>query len=539
MGETENTQQNMTKLQEARPRKGAQSDPYVLDASYIWSYYADQSPTILHYVAQLKGLDVKSTSEPFTYCELGCGNGVTCNILADAFPHATFYGIDLNPEHIANARRFAEMGGLTNITYIEGSFADLPGQDLPAFDIITLHGVYSWVTAKVRQDIVRFIDKALKPGGLAYVSYNAMPGWAPLVPLRQIMLSYTSLTSGDSLDQAAKGLRYLKFLRDNKASFFQANPNASRFLDDLLKRDPAYIVHEYFNQAWEPMYFPQVATEMARAGLKYCGSTEVERNYTDVVVPKNFLPLLESAEGDLVRETHKSLILNEMFRRDVYCKIDQLPPRRDTAALFSYTVFGSAVRDDEIKREIQIGTQKIRLAEPIYDALIPAATGGTLYATELAALPELKNHKPRVVTLALQRLVAGGQFRPYATKSAKADGRSHASYRIPSALNRAYLEERLFADSHCFLASPVLGGGVGIDLIQGLLLLAMDSGGPEGVVDRAVALLAESGKSWQKDGKEVSDASQLQTVIADKQDEFHRVWAPLLLRYGIIRSDPG
>ena len=47
------------------------------------------------------------------------------------------------------------------------------------------------------------------------------------------------------------------------------------------------------------------------------------------------------------------------------------------------------------------------------------------------------------------------------------------------------------------------------------------------------------GKSWQKDGKEVSDAKELQTVIAAKQDEFHRVWALLLLRYGIIRADPG
>ena len=79
---------------------------------------------------------------------------------------------------------------------------------MPASDFITLHGVYSWVPAEVREQIIEIVRRKLKPGGLVMVSYNTMPGWASHLPMREIMRVYTANLEGDSLAKARHGLNY-------------------------------------------------------------------------------------------------------------------------------------------------------------------------------------------------------------------------------------------------------------------------------------------------------------------------------------------
>ena len=54
----------------------------------------------------------------------------------------------------------------------------------------------------VRDEIRAFIRAKLKPGGLAMVSYNAMPGWAHVQPIRRIMRAHAASVPGNSLDKA-------------------------------------------------------------------------------------------------------------------------------------------------------------------------------------------------------------------------------------------------------------------------------------------------------------------------------------------------
>lgn len=68
--------------------------------------------------------------------------------------------------------------------------------------IIVLHGVWSWVPEPVRGEILELIRRRLRPGGLVMVSYNAMPGWAHLSPIRRMMRAHAAEVSGSSLDKA-------------------------------------------------------------------------------------------------------------------------------------------------------------------------------------------------------------------------------------------------------------------------------------------------------------------------------------------------
>ncbi|MCL6646441.1 MAG: alpha/beta hydrolase, partial [Dehalococcoidia bacterium] len=43
-----------------------------------------------------------------------------------------------------------------------------------------MHGILSWVSKEARDAIVSLVRQRLQPDGLFYVSYNCMPGWAPI-----------------------------------------------------------------------------------------------------------------------------------------------------------------------------------------------------------------------------------------------------------------------------------------------------------------------------------------------------------------------
>ena len=145
---------------------------YRTEAPYPIRFHRELNPRRMVLALAAQGLSAPSCDQPYTYMELGFGQGVSLVMLAAANPHAQFYGVDLMPEHVAHARGLAEAAGLSNLHVRQLTFAELEQHDWPVFDFIVAHGVWSWVAAPVRDNIRRFIDARLKPRGLLYLSYN-------------------------------------------------------------------------------------------------------------------------------------------------------------------------------------------------------------------------------------------------------------------------------------------------------------------------------------------------------------------------------
>ena len=503
----------------------------VLDTPYTWNFYADQSPIRLDYVARLAGIETRDLDQPFTYCELGCGNGMTSNILADAWPQGDFLAVDINPQHIANGRGIAERAGLANVTFLESDFADLMGRELPRFDYITLHGIVSWVRPHVRRDIRRVIDAFLKPGGLVYVSYDAVPGWASFLPLRRIMLDLTAEVTGGTAARAAAGLKHLAYLRDIGSSYFKNNPVAAKLLDRMAGKSDNFIAHQFFNSTWEPRNFSDVAGEMAAIGLEFIDQTEIARNRRGGDTADRFRPVLGDTPDRRARESVASFHSSEGFRRDVYWRGGEhvAPTHRPTS--FADRIFGARGLDGKIRRKPAHGDFEGR------DDLLSAIAGGARTIAEAGALPQLRGHSAEAITACIHGLAAVGELRPFATRTRPAANETPERYRIVSALNRVLLQERLLADSQCVLASPVLGDGVRIKLIPGLLLLVGEEEGIEHAPERALELLAgEPGRHWYRKGKKISDADERLDLIAADHDVFRRTLLPILERLGIVEA---
>src|SRR5919198_1265794 len=140
---------------------------YVVDKVYVHDFCRVQTPPMLALAALCGGAQtLGGAGEPLAYCDLGCGQGYTANLIAAANPATQVIGVDFNPSHIANARALAGAAGLANADFREASFEDIsadPG--MPQFDIIAMHGAFSWISPQNRHALVELIARRLKPGG--------------------------------------------------------------------------------------------------------------------------------------------------------------------------------------------------------------------------------------------------------------------------------------------------------------------------------------------------------------------------------------
>src|SRR5260221_12209003 len=216
---------------------------YVTDTAYVHDFCRVQTPAILSFAALAKSVAAPGLDgEPLTYCDLGCGQGFTANLVAAANPAAEVFAADFNPTHIAGARALAAAAGLSNIAFREADFEELlDDSSLPSFDIICLHGVYSWISERHRQTIVAFIRRRLNPGGLVYISYDAMPGWAGIAPLRRVLVQHAASSGALSEIASDHALAFADKLKELDAHFYRIiRMSRRKWIGSKNFRDPIW-----------------------------------------------------------------------------------------------------------------------------------------------------------------------------------------------------------------------------------------------------------------------------------------------------------
>ena len=510
-------------------------EDYITDTPYTWGFYSDFSPLNLSYIAMMGGVAPLELGRPFRMLELGCGNGVSVNTYAACYPDAEFHGVDLNPEHVRNAERLAREGGLGNVTFHETSFAALKDLDLGQFDVVAAHGVYSWVGPEVRAEIRDILNSNLRPGGYFYVSYNAMPGWAPVMPLRQIMLAYTESMQLSSIERVKHGLKYLCYLRDNRSGYFSNNTAAERMLDTMLEHDPRYIAHEYFHRYWNAFYFDEVARDMQACDLGYAGSIPSMMNIRDLSIPQAFRDVFNTAPSRNVYETHKSFVLNEMFRRDLFVKAPAAALPSDQVAAWRDVLFGPLTARESMTLERQFPVGNVTYSGPIYPVLTGLLSDQVRSYGELCELPELADFQPSEILNSLHFLCAGGQFglmldRLQPTQqSANGNG-----WRLSADYNRALLTSRILQDSRLNLASRVIGNGVGVDLLSGLAALALDQAADAEAETWAWVFLKQHDQTLRVDGTAVEGKEAQVDLLKERFARFRSQSLERMAQYGIM-----
>ncbi|MGE4062513.1 MAG: methyltransferase regulatory domain-containing protein [Rhodospirillaceae bacterium] len=460
---------------------------YVTDTAYVAEFYGDHAPSHMNLIAAANGYRPRSLSGDFTWCDYGCGNGITANVLAGCFPNAKFYGIDFLPAHTRTAELLSMRGGLNNTTFIQKSFTDLGEKEVPPLDFAVMHGVLSWINEATRNAVLDDAARRLKPGGLLLTGTNAMPGWAAKLPLRNMVYSLTR-DGQNSLERAQVGLDWLKKLKNAKVKYFRDNPALAEAVDELERLDLRYMAHEYFNEHLKAFYFAELKAMMEARGLRFAGCARLFLNMVDLSVPQALQDEFRAVKTRAELEAKRDFIRNETFRRDIWIKGEPLKSEEEWLAVNQDQVFGTLDPLSKIDQSVAFGDIELSYKNEPFAALLKLVTQNAISVREMEASPALAGLSPWTRFEAARLLAAGGQVLsfPHSTRAVKVSRDARLS--MP-AVNRGLIKELCMSAPKIALAAPNAGTGVEVSNIDAILLLARCDKGREATVKTAAKVL--------------------------------------------------
>jgi hypothetical protein len=513
-------------------------DPgYLTEIPYVRQFCAELNPAMLRATAALAGCPPPA-GDDFDYAEIGSGFGDTLATLAAAYPRARFVGVDIVPEHVRSARRLATAGALENVRFFERDFEDLGSGELPALDYLCAHGLLSWISPAKRRSLWAYAGARLKVGGLLYVGYSALPGWAGVEPLRRLMLDAAAAFEGTSEERVRHALATATLLCDANAEYFVANASAKEILALMVKMGVPYVAHEFFNAYWEPMYFGDVVEEAAEHDLRFVGQLPLHLNYRDLATAPPLQGAFQAASDRRAWERMKAFANNEFFRRDVYVKGGAARTESTTRAYLDSTPFGTLVSADQVNRDVSLPGRSLRFEGPLFDAVIAALARRSSTLADLAGEPPLAPFGADPVRQAVLQLAMGKDVLPMALAS-KGVGGHGSRYRVASAFNRAVLAQALSRKSPVALASPVAGTGVSVSMLHAIALQAVTEPPTEERAAWIHALVNANPLRLVDHGRAIEDKADLAELLGRHVEEFCATRLPKLVDLGIVEIVPG
>lgn len=507
------------------------ADADVLDnVAYPSGFYHHLNPHHLNLVCSLNGIEGPSLDGRFTYCEIGCGSGQTPNILAAANPNGRFYGIDFSAQRIGEAKAMAAAADVENIEFLLADISDMDTSNLPMFDYIALHGVYSWVPQHVQRAIIDFIDTRLSPGGLVMLSYNTLPGWGGATAIRKYFIGAAERLDGSPEEKTSQILAFLKEYREKEAPFFMENAATADLFDRLMDADVGYVAHEFFAASWQPLVFAEVNTEMERIGLEFAGDGLLYSNFTEFSAPPEFHELLDRIPDRIQRESEKDFICNRSFRGDVYIRpADKSRPENEFDALKGM-LFGFNVTPVEVKTEIAVYKGKINLGGPWLDRLNALLHTKVLTFAEILADDFFRDLSAKELRRGFSVLCNQIQLCAFRSREQPIT-LSIDTFQIVPKINRHLMSASDGGKDGLFLASPVSGSGVFLRPIEVVFLrgLSMNTA-VEGVWDE----LQTMGLEPTFEGRTLAGSPEDLEIISRVMESFRTGKLPKLAQLGIV-----
>jgi SAM-dependent methyltransferase len=303
-------------------------------------------PDHLATVASLFGFDAPDIARA-RVLEIGCGSGGNLIPLAASYPEASFVGIDLSTVQIAHGTAEIEALGLRNIGL---QAIDVMVFDAAegAFDYIIAHGIYSWVPAPVQDRILALCASLLAASGIAFISYNTLPGWRMLSTVREAMLYHTRDVE-DSRARVAKARATLDFLAEAVPDRDSAYGRLLRLAAEHIRQKPDYyVLHEYLEETNEAVYFEQFVERIGARGLRYLGDSDVRTMLPIGLPPKVEATLNRIAPGLIRREQFLDFLKSRSFRQSLLIRAGAALDRKLSPARVMTLRVAAAVQRDEV-----------------------------------------------------------------------------------------------------------------------------------------------------------------------------------------------
>ncbi|MDD2844656.1 MAG: class I SAM-dependent methyltransferase [Rhodoferax sp.] len=498
---------------------------YVADIGYTFGYYQELNPLRVKLAFLRNGL---VCPEFGTACELGFGQGISTNLHAAAsITH--WSGTDFNPAQAGFAQELASVCGNQAKLY-DQAFAEFAQRaDLPDFDYIGLHGIWSWISDENRAVIVDFIRRKLKVGGVLYISYNTQPGWAAMVPMRDLLTEHSEVMGAPGhgiVPRIDAALAFAEKLLATNPTYAKANPQVAERVKKIKEQNRNYVAHEYFNRDWTPMSFASMGNWLAPAKLDFACSA----NYLDYVEAVNLTAeqqaLLAEIPDAMFCQTVRDFMVNQQFRKDYWVKgARKLNPLEQAEGLRAQKVMLTTPRSD-VSLKVNGALGEASMSEAIYNPLLDVLADHkpkTLGQLEQALKDKGVNFAQ--LTQAILVLAGAGSVAAVQDEALIPKARKHTDK-----LNAHLMGKARGSSEISYLASPVTGGGAVVGRFEQLFLLALAQGKKQPAEWAQVVwqLLQAQGQTLVKEGKALESAEENLAELAQQAMVFAQKRLPIL-----------
>ena len=469
---------------------GPWSRGYAAASPYRIAFQVAQNPGHLAMVCAMAGVDWRP-HEALRVADLGCGRGHAVNALAAANPDWTVLGLDHNPAQMAEGMELAARAGLGNALFLEADLATLSEAEMARMaplDVVMLHGVWSWVGDEVQAGVVRFLRTCLKPGGIAYFGYNALPGAGADLGLQRLLRHL----AGGGQDAAAASQAMARLREMAPALPLRPSAMLTRLLAEPPVLEPGFVAHEFLTEHWRPVFQEELCAALRPAKLDFVGSCNLFEALPGLCCAPEELHLAETLPEGSPREFAKDLYLPRGFRADVFIRG---PRRVNPVQAMTALVLGATRPLPQETPGLGTGRSEVAMAQPVWEALAAVLAEGPLPLGEL-------RHRMGPGAPSLSELLAILIGTEHAAPMFRQAGRKPAATRFNLAAAALHGGEE---GGHFALASPVAAGGLpssGLELtLAAALLEGADPNDPQAMAERLgldSAAVPRIAATWQR-----------------------------------------
>jgi len=385
--------------------------------------------------------------------------------------------------------------------------------------------------------VLDLVRRKLAPGGVFYLSYNALPGCAAELPLRNLLKLHADQVSAPLLGVPEKldsALSFIRTLADAGSRHFPEHGEAKAWLERASGQNRNYLAHEYLGRDWQPMGFAEVAELLSAAKLEFATSATLSDHLDGAGFPDKAKKLLDEAKPALLRETLRDYLVNQRFRRDIFVKgVRRLSPEAREERFGRSRFVLRAPPEKLLGAKIPLPFGEAELKPETYGALGAALAEQDFAPKTLDFLrqhPGCKQLRPGQFVHALRLLVSTGHLH-----LAQSEASIAAATPRCQALNALLLERALHSDEGSVLASPVTGSGVSVSHEQQLFLHARAHARstPEAWAAHAWSRLSALGLRLTREGKVLESASENLAQLSQNARVFATQELPLLRALGV------
>jgi SAM-dependent methyltransferase len=368
-------------------------------------------PAYIAALAAIAGLELPPV-EKWRVLEIGCGDGSNILPLAFDYPEGKFIGVDRALKPIEAGRSLVARLQLPNMELLDADLIEW--QPEGEFDYIIAHGVFSWVPESARQRILGLCGATLKPRGVAFISYNALPG-CHFRRYAWDFLRFHVQGLSDPDVRIGKARELARMLVDQPESTEILDAAVRREMENILKRDETALYHDDLSETNEPFYLTDFVAQAADHGLQYLGDADLQRDDVHGVALRSNDWLERRQYGDFLarrryRETllirndvqlDRSVLLDRFLGLSAGSRAKPSEPQKDGQQRFDLPISGSLTTNHPLAKEMlcrlsSLWPGSMRLSEFPLGGYAPETTIEMLKGLIMSGALEIRIHPPKI-----------------------------------------------------------------------------------------------------------------------------------------------